>query len=100
MVARLCRAIGCTVIVGDGGAFLNHVLARFGALAEVVTDQDRKFLSVFEELCTIALIDHRTTSWDHLEADGLAEWVIQTTKCDLRKYELLRGSHRVGDRML
>ena len=81
-------------------AFLDRVLARFGALAEVLTDQEREFLGAFEELCTKALIDHRTTSWDHPEADGFTEHVVQTTKCDLRKYELLRGSHRGWDLML
>jgi hypothetical protein len=77
-------------------AFLDRVLACFGAPAEVLTE----FLSAFEELCTKALIDHRTTSRDHLEADGLAERVVQTTKHGLRKYGLLRGSHRNWDLML
>jgi transposase-like protein len=81
-------------------AFLDRVLAHFGAPAEVLTDQGREFLGVFEELCTKALIDHRTTSRDHPEADGLAERVVQTTKRGLRKYELLRGSHRDWDLML
>ena len=43
-------------------AFLDRVLARFGTPAEVLTDQVKEFLSVFKELCTKALIDHRTTS--------------------------------------
>ena len=53
-------------------AFLDRVLARFGALAEVLTDQGREFLGAFEELYMHALIDHRTTSRDHPEADGLS----------------------------
>ena len=57
-------------------AFLERILARFGALAEVLTDKGREFLDIFEELCTKSLIDHRTTSWDHLETDGLAERVV------------------------
>jgi hypothetical protein len=57
-------------------AFLDRVLARFGAPTEVLTDQGRKFLESFEALCTKALIDHRTTSRDHPEADGLAERVV------------------------
>jgi transposase InsO family protein len=81
-------------------AFLDRVLARFGAPAEVLTDQGREFLGAFEELCTKALIDHRTTSRDHPEADGLAERVVQTPKRGLRKYGLLRGSHRDWDLML
>jgi hypothetical protein len=39
-------------------AFLDCVLARFGAPFEVLTDQGREFLRSFEELCTKALIDH------------------------------------------
>ena len=66
--------------------FLNRVLARFGAPTEVLTDQGKEFLGAFEELCTKALIDHRITSRDHPEANGLAERVVQTTKCSLRKY--------------
>ena len=73
------------------------MLARFGAPAEVLTDQGRKFLGAFEELCTQALIDHRTTSQDHLEADGLAERVVQTVKRGLCKYGLIHGNHRDWD---
>jgi transposase InsO family protein len=39
-------------------AFLDRVFVRFGALAEVLTDQGREFLGSFKELCTKALIDH------------------------------------------
>jgi hypothetical protein len=81
-------------------AFLDRVLARFGAPAEVLTDQGREFLGAFEELCTKALIDHRTTSRDHPEADGLAERVVQTTKRGLRNNGLLRGNHWDWDLML
>ena len=78
-------------------AFLDRVLARFGALAEVLTDQGREFLGAFEELCMKALIDHRTTSRDHHEADGLAEKVVQTAKHGLRKYGLIQGNNRDWD---
>ena len=47
-------------------AFFDRVLARFGAPAEVLTDQGREFLGSFEALCTRVLIDHCTTSRDHL----------------------------------
>ena len=39
----------------------------------MLTDQGKEFLRSFEELCTKALIDHRTTSREHREVDGLAE---------------------------
>ena len=40
--------------------FLDRVLARIGAPAEVLTNQGREFLGAFEEICMQALIDHRT----------------------------------------
>ena len=57
-------------------AFLDCVLARFGAPTEVLTDQGREFLGAFEKLCMQALIDHRTTSRDHPKVDCLAERVV------------------------
>ena len=70
-------------------AYLDRVLARFGAPAEVLADQGREFLGAFKKLCIKALIDHRTTSRDHSEADGLAERFVQTTKRGL-------GATRIG----
>ena len=70
-----------------------------GAPTHTLTDQ-REFLDVSKELYTKALIDHHTTSRDHPEVDGLVERVVQTTKRCLRKYGLLRGSHRNWDLML
>lgn len=78
-------------------AFLDRVLARFEAAAKVLANQGRKFLGAFEELRTKALFDHRTTSRNHLEADGLAERVVQTIKRGLRKYGLLEDNHRDWD---
>ena len=81
-------------------AFLDGVLARFGAPAEVLTNQGREFLGSFETLCTKALIDHRTTFKDHPETDDLAERVVQTVKRGLRKYGLLHGNDCDWDLML
>ena len=53
--------------------FLDRVLACFGTSTEVLTDQGRKCLGVFEELCTKVVIDHCITSRDLREADDLAE---------------------------
>ena len=120
MVTRFYRTVGChsmwnKVRVGDGGAFskwnelvalhqdstelfattfLDRMLARFGASAEVLMDQRREFLGAFEELCTKALINHHTTSRDHHEAYNLAERVVHTTRRGFRKYGLLWRSHR------
>jgi hypothetical protein len=57
---------------GAAYSFLDRVLSRFGAPTEVLTDQGREFLGEFQTLCEQAMIDHRTTSRDHPEADGLA----------------------------
>jgi hypothetical protein len=39
-------------------------------------DQGTKFYGEFQELCEKAHIDHRMTSWNHLEADGLVERMV------------------------
>jgi transposase-like protein len=57
-------------------AFLDRVLSHFGAPAEVLIDQSTEFQGEFQVLCDKALIDHRTTSQDHPEADGLGERVV------------------------
>jgi hypothetical protein len=57
-------------------AFLNRVLSHFGALAKVLTNQSMKFQGEFQVLCDKALIDHQTTSQNHLEADGLTDRVL------------------------
>jgi len=70
---------------GVAYAFFDRVLSHFGAPAEVLIDQGMKF---HEVLCDKVLIDHQTTSRDHLEVDGLNEHVVQTMKRALRKYGL------------
>jgi hypothetical protein len=44
---------------------LQHVLSRFGACVECLTDQGSKFRGEFQDLLDHALIDHRHTSRDH-----------------------------------
>jgi hypothetical protein len=80
---------------GVAYAFLDRVLSHFGAPAEVLTDQGTEFQGEFQVLCDKALIDHRTTSRNHPEADGLTERVVQTVKRALRKYGLQKG--HLGD---
>jgi hypothetical protein len=46
------------------------------------------------------MIDHRTTSRDHPEVDGLAEYMVQTVKRGLRKYSLKKGHHGDWDLQL
>jgi transposase-like protein len=78
---------------GAAYSFLDRVLSRFGVPTEVLTDQRREFLGEFQTLCKQAMIDHRTTSRDHPEADGLAERMVQTVKRGLRKYSLNKGHY-------
>ena len=66
-------------------AFLHNVLARFGACAEVVTDQGNEWDSEFYELLTDCFIDHRRTSANRPQSNGLAERCVQTLKTCLRK---------------
>jgi hypothetical protein len=67
-------------------AALKGVLTRFGAPAEVLTDQGEEFQGEFAALLQKLLIDHRTTSRDHPQSDGLAERMVQVVKEALRKY--------------
>ncbi|PNH09248.1 Retrovirus-related Pol polyprotein from transposon [Tetrabaena socialis] len=61
------------------------VLARFGAPAEVVTDNGAEFAAEFAELLERCYIDHRTTSAGHPQADGAAERIVRVLKEALRK---------------
>jgi hypothetical protein len=72
-------------------AFLTHVIAPFGAPADVVTDQGGEFKGAFEELLRRCMIDHRETSASHPQADGLAERNVQTCKRALEKHVMEQG---------
>ena len=74
-------------------AFLHHVLARFGAPAEVVTDGGTEFMGSFDRMLVDAFIDHRSTSANHPQANGLAERCVQTLKAGIKK---LAASRRAG----
>lgn len=79
---------------------LDRVLSTWGAPAVILTDQGKEFEGEFDALCHQALVDHRTTSRDHPECDGLAERMVQTTKTALRKYGLIAGNHGTWDLQL
>jgi hypothetical protein len=53
--------------------FLDRIFNRSSVPVEVLIDQGIKFHGDFEKLCEKALIDHRTTSQNHLEVDGLTK---------------------------
>jgi hypothetical protein len=57
-------------------AFLQQVLSRFGACVECLTDQGSKFRGEFQDLLDHAFIDHRRTSRDHPQVDGLVERMV------------------------
>ena len=65
--------------------FREFVLCRYGAPAEVLTDQGTKFRGAFQELLDEALVDHRRTSQENPQSDGLAKRMVQTSKVALRK---------------
>jgi hypothetical protein len=51
------------------------------------------FQGEFAELLTKLLIDHRLTSRDHWQSDGLAKRMVQTVKEALWKYVLKSDIH-------
>jgi hypothetical protein len=65
--------------------FLQQVLSRFGACVECLTDQGSKFKGEFQDLLDHALIDHRWTSKDHPQVNGLVQRMVQTCKKGLWK---------------
>jgi transposase InsO family protein len=66
-------------------AFLHHVLARFAAPGQVVSDNGTEFQGPFSQLLLDALIDHRHTSPQHPVANGQAEKAVHIVKTALRK---------------
>ena len=72
-------------------AFVQAVLTRFGAPAEVLTDRGGEFEAEFAKMLMECYIDHRTTSADHPQTDGLAERMIQTMKMGMKKLILSFG---------
>ena len=74
---------------GIASAFLREVLSRFGACAEVLTDQGGEFKGELQRLLDACGINHRVTSAYHPEANGLTERAVQTFKRGLRKYALV-----------
>jgi hypothetical protein len=59
-----------------GHAFLHQILSRFGACVECLTYQRLEFRGEFQNLLDHSLIDHRRTSKDHPQDDGLAERMV------------------------
>ena len=66
-------------------AFLG-VMVRFGACAEVLTDNGTEFEGEFDQLCQRLLIDHRTTTRYHPQSNGLTERLVRTIKAGITKF--------------
>ena len=81
-------------------AFLANVLGRFGACAEVVTDRGSEFLGAFHQLLEESMIDHRQTSAQNPQADGLAERCVQSLKMALSKSVLQNSTLHTWDEQL
>ncbi|CAI7860962.1 unnamed protein product [Closterium sp. NIES-53] len=67
-------------------AFKEQEICRFGACAELLTDQGTEFEGEFKKLLEEAGITHRRTSRYHPQSDGLTERMVQTLKRGLRAY--------------
>jgi transposase InsO family protein len=78
-------------------AFIHAVFTRFGAPAEVLTDRGGEFEAKFAKMLMECYIDHRTTSADHPQTDGLAERMIQTMEMGMKKVILSFGKPQDWD---
>jgi hypothetical protein len=72
-------------------AFLQQVLSRFRACVECLIDQGSKFKREFQDPLDHAFIDHRSTSKNHPQANGLVERMVQTCKKGLQKICLVKN---------
>jgi len=66
-------------------AAATEVLCRFAAPAEILTDGGGEWEGEFDELLSSCFIDHRLTSPNHPQANGLSERIVQVVKKGLRK---------------
>ncbi|CAI5955588.1 unnamed protein product [Closterium sp. NIES-64] len=72
--------------------FKEQVICRFGACAEVLTDQGTEFQGEFKKLLEETGITHRRTSRYHPHSDGLTERLVQTLKRGLQAYTVTAGT--------
>jgi transposase InsO family protein len=79
---------------------LAGVFARFGAPAEVLTDNGTEFQGEFAALLESCFVDHRLTSPGHPQADGAAERVVQVLKEVLRKTVYLTADPNAWEQAL
>lgn len=66
-------------------AFLHHMIAKFGAAGQVVTDAGTEFEGKFDALLQDCMLDHVLISKGHPQSNGQAERMVQTVKTVLMK---------------
>jgi hypothetical protein len=72
-------------------AFVERVLARYGAPVEVTTDNGTEYVAEFTEQLTRYGIQHNRTSVEHPSANGMGERIVQVFKKGMRKFVLTHG---------
>ena len=66
--------------------FRSCILARFGGCAQVITDNGTEYQGAFRSLLVECGIDHRNSSPNHPQTNGLVERTVGTIKRALRKH--------------
>jgi hypothetical protein len=66
-------------------AFIDMVLCRYGACAEVCSDRGAEWDAAFSEALVDCMVVHRPTAAQHPQANGAAERSIQSVKRSIRK---------------
>jgi hypothetical protein len=79
---------------------LRKILGRYGCPGEVLTDRGGEWEAEFDSVCQQAFIDHRRTSAEQPQTNGLAERVVQTVKNSLRRMCSARNTTAQWDEML
>jgi transposase InsO family protein len=80
-------------------AFSTNIVARYGVIDTVITDQGRAFTSAFfNETCRILGVKHMTTSAWHASSNGIAERLNRTMNQALSFYVNAAGND--WDRLL
>ena len=102
LVEGHCRWAEMVAIPGKESAItarvlLERVVGRYGCCAEVVSDAGGEFRGAFDALLSSLFIDHRTTSANHPQANGLAERAVQTLKRAIRKHSETAKEDSVWD---
>jgi hypothetical protein len=77
--------------------YAHQLFSRYLSPAEVVTDGGGEFEGAFHELLIKLGVDHRVTSPNHPQANGLAERMVGTIKRSLKRLFLVNPDHANWD---